>query len=117
MSKIPPCGFMYNVTYPVLQQVRSSNNGIAPHAPSPVFGAKCYNTIIQENSDAMRPIYPYMTRAEEAKSVLVEAVEERVASLVHIHDVKKYEKSENGDITLEITFSDNSILQIQVDSL
>lgn len=53
-----------------------------------------------------------MTRAEEALDKLERSIEQSVASLLHVHEVVKFEKTENGEMRLEITFSDGSIIEV-----
>ena len=54
-----------------------------------------------------------MTRAEEALDKLERSIEQNIAALLHVHEVIKYEKTENGEMRLEITFSDGSIIEVK----
>lgn len=53
-----------------------------------------------------------MTQAEDALIKLVESIGQNVGALMHVHAVKKFEKTENGTTVLEITFSDSSVIEV-----
>lgn len=53
-----------------------------------------------------------MTQADDALIKLVEQIGQNVAALLHVHAVKKFDKTENGKSILEITFSDESVIEV-----
>ncbi len=54
-----------------------------------------------------------MTKATDAMAEMIQAIEERVAALLHVHEIKNFEKSGNGNTVFEVIFDDDSKLEIE----